>query len=409
MANVLKDQLARNNPTAANLLFPDDEEEPKSRALVPAPAPSRGVLPSEDDGGFLSRLVAGGNDPNLSPEQNREALRQGLITGGLATLASDEPGIGAVAEGLLVGRQAAGQAQAFARSQVHEGQVKANQQKVSQFLSAGGPSGALEDPANLFRLLADSQFLGDAASVQLLAPLAQTSFAQQQAQRELLIEQQAIAASDRLFGAVNSGLVTREEAFDQLQALRAQGDPAADQAIQRLQSMDSESSLRRDKIRDDFTDEGEVLSVRTQAIREGLTGNPADLELIAAVVRASTGNPNVSARNVVQFQEQGNLPELAQAALNFFTKTSELTDPIRRDMRERLRNLAGQIQPELQSFEQRLQAAATAERVFVEDLGVKLPSENMPTIRPERTAAGRDRVSRMLEAAESLQEDEDDE
>lgn len=76
-------------------------------ASRPSTAPAASQAPSSGPGGFLDRLFAGGADPRLSPEANQGVTQQALINAGLGTILSDEPGIGALAEGLAVGRQAA--------------------------------------------------------------------------------------------------------------------------------------------------------------------------------------------------------------------------------------------------------------------------------------------------------------
>lgn len=83
--------------------------------LTPATAPQAAPLPEirRERGGFgkaFGNIFAGADDPRLSAEQNEAVRRQTLLLSGLATLASPETGLQAVAQGALSGQAFGAQA-----------------------------------------------------------------------------------------------------------------------------------------------------------------------------------------------------------------------------------------------------------------------------------------------------------
>lgn len=70
-----------------------------------------GAGPGGGIGGALAALVGGEPNPDLTPEQNEALRKQAFITAGLAMMADDDGGVGAIARGMLMGRAVTGEAQ----------------------------------------------------------------------------------------------------------------------------------------------------------------------------------------------------------------------------------------------------------------------------------------------------------
>lgn len=140
MASLLELALYRRNPQLGGLLGLNVPGDGKARAGVPLtpgmdPVPVRqpvrlstqrvpdpgASVPDVDteqgEGGFFHRLFGGGNDPNLSPEENERIRRQSLLMAGLRTLQAGgegQTGLGQIATGILTGQQFAARAKAQA-------------------------------------------------------------------------------------------------------------------------------------------------------------------------------------------------------------------------------------------------------------------------------------------------------
>lgn len=159
MPSLLDLALMRQNPTGAGLLGiggPGGPQDGKALAqagllqgpiaptvTVPAGAPAASAGPdtsapaSQGDGSFLQKLIAGGNDPNLSPAENERIKRQALLVGGLSALAglgARDAGIPGLARAVLTGQQYA----AGAKQEAEVAAKEANRERLrAEILSQG--------------------------------------------------------------------------------------------------------------------------------------------------------------------------------------------------------------------------------------------------------------------------------
>lgn len=117
MASLLDLALFRQNPQLGGLLNlggPDVAQQPTRLPTTPAAPSGNAQAPApQGEGSFLQRLVAGGNDPALSPAENERIRKLALLQGGIATLAAGgqgQTGLAQIATGLATGQAAASQA-----------------------------------------------------------------------------------------------------------------------------------------------------------------------------------------------------------------------------------------------------------------------------------------------------------
>ena len=134
LPGLLERQQAAQHPVLQGPPMP--QQAPAPQATPPVQPQGGGGI-----GGTLGQIFGGVDDPNLTPEQNQQARRMALIQAGLATLASQQSGLGAVAEGGLVGQQAGAQARQaiYGRTQ---------QERIAN---------ALQDPAIMAKLTPEQQ------------------------------------------------------------------------------------------------------------------------------------------------------------------------------------------------------------------------------------------------------------
>jgi hypothetical protein len=131
-------------PNPMNTVTPRGQRPP----AAPPQAPGQSLRSRIGDG--IGMALGGVDDPELTPEQNRAARSQAILMAGLAMLASNQPGLGAVAEGAMFGQQVGGQARQIAYMSTQEERLKQ----------------ALQNPAIVGKLTEEQ-----AALIQLLPPM----------------------------------------------------------------------------------------------------------------------------------------------------------------------------------------------------------------------------------------------
>lgn len=400
--SLLDEQLRRINPHAAGLLGLDDEpEEPGPMLGTPAPPTvfnADGVADTEEQGGgFLDRLVTGGADPELSPEQNRNILRQSIITAGLATLAAPntQSALESLSQGLLIARQSADVAQDNARFEIHQAAIDSfRKNRLMPFLTGGS---LLEsDPNQLIKIAMEGMVLGDDQTASALSPWIGMAVERAEAQRVAEAEQEQLRIADEannleagFYRAANLDPSESSALMDELKAQRDEGSQAATLALRSITADSPERDDRRRELANDLGDDAEDLLHRGRAFRNVLaTPNPTDLEIINNFLAIETGNPSASAHTVAQFAEQTAVMPFLQPIKDLQEgRTSELDSDIRAQMLGQIRAKEDQFRREAIRFDERFTRRTTASRVLKSDIFPESPTDILRDIDSFRAQA----------------------
>ena len=400
MPSLLDLAIMRANPLSEGLLgIGGRQPEPLTPGVVSPlaqPGPFAGAVPppgpeavttgpvAQGEGSFLQRLFAGGNDPNLSPEENERIGKQARLFAGLRILASEKTGIGAVAEGILTGQQV---------SQLEKDKAIAAAEKKAKMLARTDILNGLDltDPQSQAGAVRDLLAAGDMDAAKEVA-----DFVFSVPQAAVL---KPIDAGDRIelikpITGETVRVITKEDerggfvqadTGDQILLLDKNNGQTI-RAIPKLIDRSGEGKDRFDRanfLADDFRSETSRFRSIAQAITSGQNTPPnaaGDLTLIQSHVRAADPGASVRESDIRNEEAIGGYPARTQAFILRFqdgTMDPDTRELIRADLIRIGVENRGAIQPVIERFTARsLDAGVNPDFVVFDmfgDIGVGLP------------------------------------